>query len=362
MEKKSIFKKIDELYTKVTKVIIGDVPHDGETQHTSSKSTPHQNQETNIQSTLLTVKEKILNLGKPNDEKALLYQEVVKREKQESKEADKQAKASKKATKSKTTKTDTNKKITSTKTKKPVTKKVSENKASSTKTKTSKKTPAKKTQATAESKTTQTKKTTTKKPAVKKSIAKSSTAKKPTTTKSTTKTSTKTAESKKTTVTKKPVAKKSVTKKPVAKKTTPKTTSTKKATTSKTTPTKKAPTSKKAAASKGSKRDAKIALYIKDIKKHYGEVDEDFVAIVVKNLGPSIYKKDAEFVSCSDPKELDTVRKNFLVKKLGIDASKGVLDAAIQDVCTELKGVRTKYRATFYYALAKKFKKESVLS
>ncbi|MBA1419590.1 MAG: DUF2853 family protein [Epsilonproteobacteria bacterium] len=105
-----------------------------------------------------------------------------------------------------------------------------------------------------------------------------------------------------------------------------------------------------------------MALYIKDIKKHYGEVDEAFVAIVVKNLGPSIYRKDAELVSCSDPKELDTVRRNFLMKKLGIEASQGVLDAAIQDVCTELKGVRTKYRATFYYALAKKFKKESVLS
>lgn len=86
------------------------------------------------------------------------------------------------------------------------------------------------------------------------------------------------------------------------------------------------------------------------------------MAIIVKNLGPSIYRRDAELVSCSDPKELDTVRRNFLIKKLGIDASKGVLDAAIQDVCVELKGVRTKYRATFYYALAKKFKKESVLS
>jgi len=142
MEKKSIFKKIDELYTKITKVIIGDVPHDGETQYISSKdpkSTLHQNQETNIQSTLLTIKETILNLGKPNDEKALLYQEVVKREKQASKEADKQAKASKKITKSKTTKTDTNKKSTSTKTEKPVTKKVSRNKTSSTKTETSKK-------------------------------------------------------------------------------------------------------------------------------------------------------------------------------------------------------------------------------
>lgn len=115
-------------------------------------------------------------------------------------------------------------------------------------------------------------------------------------------------------------------------------------------------------ASKGGKRVAKIALYIKDIKKHYGTVDEKFVAIIVKNLGPSIYKKDAEFISCSHPKELVTVRKNFLIKKLGIDASQGVLDAAISDVCEELKEAKKIYRATFYYSLAKKFKKESVLN
>jgi hypothetical protein len=147
------------------------------------------------------------------------------------------------------------------------------------------------------------------------------------------------------------------------------TTATTKSTGTKTTTEKKSTTKKKVTVSKkstapakGSKRDEKIALYIKDIKKHYGEVDEAFVAIIVKNLGPSIYRKDAELVSCSDPKELDTVRRNFLVKKLNIDASKSVLDAAIQDVCEELKGVRTKYRATFYYSLAKKFKKESVLN
>ena len=162
-------------------------------------------------------------------------------------------------------------------------------------------------------------------------------------------------------------AKKTTRKKPAAKKTaTTKKSATQKPETKqteekKTTPAKK-PAAKKKAAPKGSKRDEKIALYIKDIKKHYGEVDEAFVAIVVKNLGPSIYRKDAELVSCSSPKELDTVRKNFLMKKLGIEASQGVLDAAIADVCQELKSARKKYRATFYYALAKKFKKESVLS
>ncbi len=127
------------------------------------------------------------------------------------------------------------------------------------------------------------------------------------------------------------------------------------------TDTKKTP---KPAAKKatGSKKAAKLLLYSEDIKKHYGAVDEDFLAIIVKNLGPSIYRKDAELVSCSDPKELDTVRKNFLIKKLGMQESDDVLNGAIKEVCEELKASRNKYRATFYYSLAKKFKLESKLS
>ena len=207
------------------------------------------------------------------------------------------------------------------------------------------------------------KKATPKKAASKTTDAKTETAKKP--------------------VSKKPAVKKSegetpATKTSKTKKTAPKKTTEKKAASDKKTNAVKTETDKKKATSekaasktsaakndtekKTSKKAEKITLYAKDIKKHYGEVDSDFLEIIVKNLGPSIYKKDAELVSCSDPKELDTVRKNFLMKKLGIDASQKVLDAAIQDVCEELKATKTKYRATFYYSLAKKFKKESVLS
>jgi DNA polymerase III gamma/tau subunit len=261
--------------------------------------------------------------------------------------------ATKTTTPKNTTKTTTEKKTT---TKKPATKNTATTKNAST-TKTTK----------SSSTTTTTKKTTAKK------VTKTATTKKPATqketqtkanTKKTTKSSSTTTTKEPTTTTKKTTAKK-VTKTATAKKSaTQKETQTKantKKSTTKTAPAKKISTSKKTTAAKGNKRDEKIALYIKDIKKHYGEVDEAFVAVIVKNLGPSIYRKDAELVSCSDPKELDTVRRNFLIKKLGIEASKAVLDAAIEDVCQELKGVRTKYRATFYYALAKKFKKESVL-
>jgi len=127
--------------------------------------------------------------------------------------------------------------------------------------------------------------------------------------------------------------------------------------TDKTTEKKKAKT-----APKSTKKAEKIALYTKALKKQYGEVDENFLEIIVKNLGPSIYKKDAELVSCSDPKELDTVRKNFLIKKLGLEEDKEILDAAIKEVCEELQDTSKKYRALFYYRLAQKFKKESVLS
>jgi len=347
---------------------------------------------------------KVLSIGTP-PEKEVLYKEVVKRKTPE-KSAEamvlddiknsikkiwtpeegiefsrgtptppvKKA-AKKKSPAKKTTRKTTTKKTTATK---------KETAANSTKKKTT--TATKKT--TAKTSKTETKTAATKTPA-KKAVDKTKTAKKPTekktssttkkattsskkpTTKKTTETKSTTTKKKtatattKSTTTKKSPAKGTVAKKENVKKTTAKkvASETKTTTKKKTTTTKKtASTTKSTTSAKGSKRDAKIALYIKDIKKHYGEVDEAFVAIIVKNLGPAIYRKDAELVSCSDPKELDTVRRNFLIKKLGIDASKGVLDAAIQDVCEELKGVRTKYRATFYYSLAKKFKKESVLS
>jgi deoxyhypusine synthase len=40
---------------------------------------------------------------------------------------------------------------------------------------------------------------------------------------------------------------------------------------------------------------------------------------------------------------------------------KEALDKAVAEVCEKLKGVRQKYRATFYYMLAKNLKRESHL-
>ena len=84
MEKKGMFKKIDEFYTKVTQKIIGDMPLDDDNP-SNKKATNKKKSNTPIRTTFGAVKEKLLNLGTSKDEKTLLYKEVVKKEKQEAK-------------------------------------------------------------------------------------------------------------------------------------------------------------------------------------------------------------------------------------------------------------------------------------
>lgn len=91
-------------------------------------------------------------------------------------------------------------------------------------------------------------------------------------------------------------------------------------------------------------------------------VDVKLLTAIAKSLGPSLYKKDAEKVACSDPKELEKIKKNFLIKKLELKDSEK-LDAAIKDVCKDMgSSNRNKYRAIFYYLLVKKMKKSKVFA
>ena len=109
-----------------------------------------------------------------------------------------------------------------------------------------------------------------------------------------------------------------------------------------------------------SKLQEKIELYTNSAKELSIDVDAELLAKVTKALGPSIYKDDSETVSSSDKKELDTVKKNFLIKKLGLEESEK-LDEAIAKVIETLgSSNRNKYRALFYYLLVKEFGKEAV--
>ncbi len=99
------------------------------------------------------------------------------------------------------------------------------------------------------------------------------------------------------------------------------------------------------------KKDDLIAVYKDKMKSMKVSLDEDLLMTVVNGLGPSIYLADASKVSCSDKQELDRVKKNFLVKKLGM-SDEGKMDAAIKAVCEQFgSSDRNKYRAVFYYLL-----------
>lgn len=100
--------------------------------------------------------------------------------------------------------------------------------------------------------------------------------------------------------------------------------------------------------------------YEAEFKKLGISYDLDLLTKVTKGCGPSIYNRDASTVAGTQAAEIDTVRENFLIKKLGLSANDN-LDTAIAEVVETLgKSNKNKYRAMFYYLLVKKFKKESI--
>ena len=110
-----------------------------------------------------------------------------------------------------------------------------------------------------------------------------------------------------------------------------------------------------------SKRDDLIAKYAADLKEKCGlTADMALLTKVTIGCGPSIYNPDAATVSGTQQSELDTVKNNFLIKKLGLkdgaDLDKGI-DAVLEKYG---KSNKNKYRAVVYYLLALHFKKESV--
>lgn len=110
-----------------------------------------------------------------------------------------------------------------------------------------------------------------------------------------------------------------------------------------------------------SKFQAALELYTKELKDKAGvTADADLLKAVTKACGPAIYNEDACRVSTSDKEELARVKKNFLMKKLGLGDGPA-LDEAIKEVGEQLgTSNRNKYRAMFYYLLVKKFGKESM--
>lgn len=109
-----------------------------------------------------------------------------------------------------------------------------------------------------------------------------------------------------------------------------------------------------------SKRDDLIEKYAVDIKDKFGEsADMDLLTKVTIGLGPSIYNLDASKVSGVDEKELETVKNNYLIKKLGMSDSPQLMDGIKSVLDKYGSSNKNKHRAVVYYLLCKHFNKES---
>jgi len=109
------------------------------------------------------------------------------------------------------------------------------------------------------------------------------------------------------------------------------------------------------------KRDDLIAKYADDLKNKC-KVTPDMALLtkVTIGCGPSIYDADSATVAASQATELETVKKNFLMKKLGLKDGPQLIDAINSVIETYGKSERNKYRAVVYYMLVKHFGKEAV--
>ena len=110
-----------------------------------------------------------------------------------------------------------------------------------------------------------------------------------------------------------------------------------------------------------SKREELIAKYASDLKEKCGVTpDMDLLTKVTIGCGPSIFNPDSATVAGSQPSEVETVKKNFLIGKLGLSDGPE-LDAAIDAIMEKYGRSNTnKYRAVVYYLLTVHFKKESI--
>ena len=110
-----------------------------------------------------------------------------------------------------------------------------------------------------------------------------------------------------------------------------------------------------------SKRDELIAKYAADLKNKCGMTpDMDLLTKVTIGCGPSIYNADSETVAATQQGELETVKNNFLIKKLGLKDGPELMAAINAVIETYGKSERNKYRPVIYYMLTKHFWKERV--
>lgn len=110
-----------------------------------------------------------------------------------------------------------------------------------------------------------------------------------------------------------------------------------------------------------SKRAELIEKYAADLRNKCGmDPDMDLLTKVTIGCGPTIYNPDSATVAGSDKSELETVKTNFLMKKLGLPDGPELMAAIDAVIDTYGRSERSKHRPVVYYMLVKHFGKEAV--
>ncbi len=108
-----------------------------------------------------------------------------------------------------------------------------------------------------------------------------------------------------------------------------------------------------------SKRDDLIETYAADLRDKCGVTpDMDLLTKVTIGLGPAIYNNDSMYVAGGDGSELETVKNNFLVRKLGLADGPSLMEGIDKALDTYGRSNPRKYRAVVYYLLATHFGRE----
>ena len=100
---------------------------------------------------------------------------------------------------------------------------------------------------------------------------------------------------------------------------------------------------------------ADLTKYRDDIAKYDDTINDELIEVLYKSLASVLGNADAANVSCSDESELETVKRNFIEKKLEVTDDEKA-DSAIKAVCEMMKGDRSKNRLTFYYLLTQELR------
>lgn len=108
------------------------------------------------------------------------------------------------------------------------------------------------------------------------------------------------------------------------------------------------------------KQEALIARYADELRAHCGmEPDMELLGKVTRGCGPLVYDPARSVIDTNDPAERQAVRRNFLVRKLGLAESAGLDDAI--DAAVETYGApgTRRHRPVLYYLLVRQLGREA---